>query len=112
MPRRNGNEGSIDEEYAEGRRKKKQRRHEEEPQGRTATAVLRIIRLVVWGFATLLLLIFGLGGLGMIAYANGAVQEAAGAAVTAAGLVGIYALARAISAITHEVESMLRGQNR
>jgi hypothetical protein len=47
-------------------------------------------------------------GLVMVGKANSAIQEASGAAMTAAGLVGVYALARAVSSMLDEVERLLR----
>jgi hypothetical protein len=49
-------------------------------------------------------------GLLMRASANSAIQEASGAAITAARLVAVYALARALSSIANEVEGMLLQQ--
>jgi hypothetical protein len=66
-----------------------------------------ILRIVIWSVACVLTLGVGFLGVLMEAAAKTSIHEATGAAMTAAGLIGVYALARAFSSIANEVERML-----
>jgi hypothetical protein len=64
---------------------------------------------LVWLFTSLLLLAgAGLGAM-MLKQAQSAIQEASISALVAAGMVCVYALARACTAILDDVERLVRG---
>jgi hypothetical protein len=63
---------------------------------------------LVWGLAVVALLLGAALGAAMLSKAGNAIQEASMSALISAGLIFVYALARAASAIVDDVERLVR----
>jgi uncharacterized paraquat-inducible protein A len=73
-----------------------------------ASILFPISRLLVWGLAVVALLLGAALGAAMLSKAGNAIQEASMSALISAGLIFVYALARAASAIVDDVERLVR----